>query len=108
MRFFRSERVSKLIREELSKILERELEFEALVTVTEVVTDKKMEHAKVLVSVLPETGEADAIKKLGAEAGRLQHELLKKINIKPMPRIYFEVDHGNENAAKVEKALLDE
>ena len=108
MRFFRSERVSSLIREEISRLLERELEFDALVTVTDVEVDRKLEHAKVLISVLPESGEAAALKTLGGEAGRLQHMLLKKINIKPMPRIYFEIDRGNENAARVEKALLDE
>ncbi len=108
MRSFRPERVGKLIREELSKVIERELEFKSLVTVTEVRVDGKLEHAKVLVSVLPTSGEADALRELGASAGRLQHLLMKKVNIKPMPRIFFEIDKGPENAAAVEKALLDE
>jgi len=108
MRFFRSERVSKLVREELAKLLERELEFEGLVTITEVEVDKKLDRARVKVSVIPASGEAAALKTLEYAAGSLQHKLLKKINIKPMPRIAFEIDRGLENAAKVEKALLDE
>jgi ribosome-binding factor A len=40
--------------------------------------------------------------------GNLQHLLNKKMNIRPMPRISFEIDGGLENAAKVEKALLCE
>ena len=101
-------RVQKLVREELSKIILRELEFgEVLVTITEVAVDKKLEMAKVGVSVMPIGAAAKVLKTLGDSAPRLQYLLMKKINIKPMPRIYFELDRGPENAAAVEKALLE-
>ncbi len=109
MKFFRSQRVSKLVREELGKILIREMEFgKALVTITEVDVDKKLEYAKVMLSVIPSDDEAEVLKELAKSVGHLQHLLMKQINIKPMPRIVFEIDRGPENAAKVEKALLDE
>ena len=109
MRFFRSQRVSSLICEELSKILEREMEFPgALVTITEVEVEKKLESARVMVSVIPSERGSDALLALGKEAGHLQHLLNRKMNIKPMPRIIFELDHGIENAAQVEKRLLEE
>ena len=50
---FRSERVGKLIREELSKMILREAELSALATITEVVVDKKLDGARVKVSVIP-------------------------------------------------------
>jgi ribosome-binding factor A len=107
MRFFRSQRVEKLIRDELGKIMTRELEFNgALVTITEVSVDKKLGRAKVKVSVIPSEASNVALTELGRVAGYLQYLLMKKINIKPMPRIYFELDRGPENAANVEKALL--
>ena len=102
---FRSERVGKLIREELSKMILREVELPALATITEVEVDKKLEGARVKVSIIPATGEKKVIEELTKKAGYLQHLLLKKINIKPMPRIMFVVDHGFENAALVEKLL---
>ena len=105
---FRSERVSKLIREELSKIIIREVEFpDALVTITTVEVDKKLERAKVSVSVIPSSAGDAALAELEKHTGHLQYLLMKKINIKPMPRILFSIDRGLENAAKVEK-LLDE
>jgi ribosome-binding factor A len=107
MRFFRSQRVSKLIREQLGGIIVREIEFHnALATITEVEVDKKLEHAKVKVSVIPSEKSAAALRELDRQAGCLQHLLTKKLNIKPMPRIAFEVDRGYENAARVEKKLL--
>ena len=107
MKFFRSERVSKLLKEHVSELIIREVEFKnALVTVTDVEIDKKLDHAKVKISVIPGDRALAVIKELDKQAPHLQYLLLKKINIKPMPRIAFEVDHGYENAAQVEKRLM--
>jgi ribosome-binding factor A len=109
MRFHRPERVGSLIREELSQLILREAEFPgALITITDVVVDKKMDNAKVKISALPLERAPGALKVLNSMIGNLQHLLNKKMNIRPMPRISFEIDGGLENAAKVEKALLSE
>ena len=104
---FRPARVGKLIREELSLMIIREMELPALATITAVTVDKNLEGARVEVSVIPSTAAAEkaVLAALTARAGHFQHLLLKKINIKPMPRIFFAIDHGPENAAKVEKLL---
>jgi len=108
MKFFRSERVSSLIREQLGELLVREFNFDgALATITDVEVDKKLEHAKITVSVIPSGRTTSVVGQLDREAGRLQHLLMKKINIKPMPRIAFAIDNGYENAAKVEKSLME-
>ena len=87
--------------------MERELEFAgALVTITGVEADKKLDHATIRVSVIPSERAEAAMQQLEHTAGHLQHLLMKKINIKPMPRIVFELDRGPENAASVEKVLL--
>ncbi|MDO8516115.1 MAG: ribosome-binding factor A [bacterium] len=102
-------RVGKLIREELARLIVRELEFPgALVTITEVEVTKKLDTARVLVSVIPATEAPASLKTLSKAAPELQHLLLKKIQIKPMPHILFEIDHGPENAAIVEKRLLED
>jgi ribosome-binding factor A len=102
---FRSERVGKLIREELSKMILREVELPALVTITEVEVDKKLDGARVKISVIPSKEDKNVLAILAAHVGHFQYLLLRKINIKPMPRIFFEIDHGFENAALVEKLL---
>lgn len=100
-------RVANLIQEELGKLILREVNFgNALVTITDVVIEHKLETATVKVSVIPEAKEGDALDLLNRSAGQLQYLLLRKINIYPMPRIHFEIDRGVENAAKVEKLLL--
>ena len=107
MRFFRSQRVSSLIREKLSWIILREIEVPgALITLTDVKVEKKLEQAVVKFSVIPSERAPEALKVLSAAAGKLRFILTREINIKPMPRIIFEIDRGLENAAEVEKLLL--
>ncbi len=105
----RPERVQKLIREELSKIILKELEFDgALVTITEVEVDKKLGLARVMLSVLPSSSANKALAIAERAAGNLQYVLMKKINIKPMPRIRFEIDRGPQHAADIERLLLNQ
>lgn len=106
---FRPLRVANLLRDELGMMIARELEFPgALVTITDIDVNKKLEIAHVMVSVLPSNKSAEALKILQAAKGELQYKLVRKLNIKPMPQLHFAIDHGPENAAAVEKALLGE
>ncbi len=107
---YRPERVSNLIKEELSAIIVKNVEFPAssLVTITDVNVDKKLEHAKIGISVLPSEGADKVLRILSKVAGHLQYLLMKRVNIKPLPRIVFEIDHGIEKLAKIEKILLDD
>lgn len=106
---YRPLRVSKLIREELAILVEKEIELDgALATITEVEVDKKLEHAKVGVSVLPEEKGEASFKTLKNAQPHLQYLLMKKMNIKPMPRIEFYLDRGPEHAARIEKVFLED
>ena len=106
---YRPLRVGKLLREELAILIEKEIELDgALATITEVEVDKKLEHAKVRLSILPSKAAEQGIKIFHSAQGHLQYLLMKKLNIKPMPRIEFVLDYGPEHAAKVEKILLKE
>ncbi len=106
MRFFRSERVGSVIQEELSKMIIRDIELPgALITIVEVLVEKKLDFARVHVSVIPASQEAAALRKLNMKIGEFQHALNRKMSIRPMPLISFVIDRGNENAARVEKLL---
>jgi len=123
---YRPERVANLIIEELNKIISREIEFfNCLVTITGVEVDKKLERAVVKFSVFsfcqgcpfqsnekcsegaPQNAQS-ILKILEKNQSHLQYLLAKKINIKPMPKIVFKIDYGAENAAAIEKILLDD
>jgi ribosome-binding factor A len=105
---YRPERVASLIKGELSKIIIREVEFPGLVTITNAEVDNKLKQATVKFSVLPSEKFEVVLKILEKNRSHLQYLLLKKINIKPMPQIVFEIDRGLEKAAEIEKLLLRE
>mgnify|MGYP001600284521 FL=1 len=87
----------------------KELEFPgSLVTITGVEVDKKLEAARVRLSILPQSSAKKALSIAEKYIGKLQYLLTKKMNIKPMPRIKFDIDYGAENASKIEKILLEE
>ena len=106
--FKRNQRVSELVRNELAKLILRELEFPgALVTITEVDVTPKLDYGRVKVSVIPSSKAKDALGNLNYHRRDLQRSLLRILNIKPMPELSFEIDHGNEKAAEIEKAFIE-
>lgn len=106
---YRSLRLANLIRDELAELFLRTQDFNgALVTITDITIDPKLGSAHVGISVLPETAADHITKQLNKSAGELQFAIVRKINIKPMPRISFFHDRGPENSATVEKRLLQE
>ena len=109
MKLFRPERVGSVIQEELSKMIIREVELSGgLITIVGVAVGKKLDYARVQVSVIPASLEAHALRVLNMKIGEFQHALNKKMNIRPMPLISFVIDRGYENAARIEKRLLEE
>ncbi len=107
MKLHRKQRMEQLIRDALAAMILRELEFDnTLLTLTEVEVSSDLKHAKIKVSVIPGNQADHVVEILNKRKPHLQYELLKKLNIIPLPEIHFIVDHGLENAAAVEKNLL--
>lgn len=104
----RPDRLGNLIREELSAEIHRTLEFQGfLVTLTQVELTQKLDTARVHVSVLPEEFEAKALKMLSRARYALTGYLIKRLRIRQVPELIFQLDQGLKNAAKVEKLLID-
>lgn len=105
----RKERLGSLIREELAKIVLKEIEFEnALVTITEVEISNDLEFADVNFSAIPFEKSKEVLKSLNEKRGYLQHLLIKKLKMRRVPELKFKIDEGLEKAAKVEKIIIEE
>jgi len=103
----RIERLNVVIREELAKILIREIEFPigVLVTVSRVRAAEDLFNAEIALSVLPtEQGEA-ALKLLGEHIFDIQQLLNKRLRMRPVPKIRFVQDTTEAEAAEVEAEL---
>lgn len=108
MAYQRHQRVESLIHEELDKLILKELEFEgALVTVTNVDVQKDLDYANIGISVIPAERAEGALAHLNNNLRQLQHLLLRKLNIKPMPELRFRLDMGLKKAAELEKQFME-
>ncbi len=99
MRPFRNLKAASVIQEELNKIFQEDFNFgEALVTITSVEVSEDMSLAKVKFSVIPFEKEIEVYKIIEGRRREIQRRLLKKMNIKPMPRVEFFIDQAKQSA----------
>ncbi|MEK7464770.1 MAG: ribosome-binding factor A [Patescibacteria group bacterium] len=92
MRPYRNLKISDLVQKELSKLLIRELDFEgAFVTITSVHVAEDLLQAVVILGIIPHERGPMVFAKLEEKRRLLQHLLLKKMNIRPMPTLRFQI-----------------
>ncbi|MFC1529014.1 30S ribosome-binding factor RbfA [Candidatus Latescibacterota bacterium] len=109
-RFKRSDRVSALIKREISIIIDQELRdfIKNMVTVTDVEMSRDLKNAKVFVSVLGSEGEIkSSLAALNSVSHSIREQLKVRIILKYFPRISFFYDSSTVYGMHIDK-LLDE
>jgi len=104
----RLQRVNELIKEQISRIILREIEFfpNILVTVTRVETSSDFRDTNVFISVLPEKNRSKTVDFLNRKIGLLQREINKSLRMKPLPRLNFLEERETAEAGKIEEILV--
>lgn len=107
----RTERVSDLIRDELSELMLREVRdprLDALISITRVEVTPDFSDARVYVSVMAEPKpQREALRALNAAASFFHRELKSRIQMRRIPFLVFRLDTSIEEAATV-LAHIDE
>lgn len=103
-----SERIKKindLLRDEVARIFLDELEKEdgILVTVTSADTSPTLEHTTIMISVFPKEKRNEIFKKLKKQIYHIQQTLNHRLNMRPIPKIRFEIDPSEERTNKIEE-----
>ena len=105
----RSERTSRLIRREISGLLEREVNdprLSILISVTEVSLSPDLRHAKVFVSTLGnEINKDDMLAGFNNASGFLRRELASHLKLKYTPQLSFHYDDSIERGARLLKLI---
>lgn len=109
MASFRDAKLESLYREELNNLIERDLErpVGSLVTITTIDISNGGANAKVGVSVIPEKMTEGVIKNLNGFANELHYKLIRKMNLRTVPFPEFFLDTGAQNAARLEKIVIE-
>lgn len=92
MRTFRNLRVADLIQEKLSELMLKECAFESvLVTIVGVEVDEDLKGARIRLGVVPKEKAGEVMLYLERMRRILQFKLSRVMNIRPMPRVRFEM-----------------
>ncbi len=92
MKPYRNLKAGSLIEDELGKMFARDFNFEgALVTILDVLVDEKLLHATVRLGIIPYEKGPGVYGMLTRHAADLHHQLVRKLNIKPVPFLKFEI-----------------
>ena len=95
-----------LIRDELGKIVDRDVEFPegSLVTITRVETSSDLRYATVFISIL-NADPSRVLEMLDKNVYPIQQRLNRKLRMRPVPRIRFVVDEEEVRREAVERSL---
>jgi len=101
--------INELIKNHMGDILLKELDLKPgiLVTVSKVDTSPDLRYTRIFVSVFPEKETQYVKKALHNGIYQIQGVLNKRLVMKPIPRISFEIDRTEAEAQKVEDILKE-
>jgi ribosome-binding factor A len=102
----RQQRVAEAIREIVAPFLQREVRdprITALVTVTTVKVTPDLKRAVVGVAILGDEAErVRTLEGLVSAEPAVRHELGRKLQLRSVPEVVFELDRGADHAARIE------
>jgi len=100
-------RINELLKEELSKIIEEEIDLESgvLITIIRVDASKDLRYARVLISILPDSKSGSSFRILTKQVYKIQQILNQKLSMKPVPKIKFDLDIGGKRYTEIEKII---
>jgi len=103
----RQEQVNSLIQKELGAILLAELELPlgSLLTISRVEVSSSLEHADIFVTILPDGQTERVLALVQKNVYHLQKLLDKKLVLKFVPKIRFQLDEGLQAANEVNEIL---
>lgn len=99
-------RVNELIKEEISKIIPKEVTEpgRGIITVTRVMTSADLHYATVFVGIMSENPMV-SLAMIEDARPRIQKALNSRIKMKFTPKIEFKLDHGGEHSERIERLI---
>lgn len=103
----RSQRVSHLLRKELSDIILNRLKDPRLgfLSVMEVDISSDLKVAKVYISVLKKEEQEETMQAIESATRFIRGELSKRLRMRVLPELFFKLDTSSEYATKINRLL---
>lgn len=108
--YARKQRVAKLLKEEISRLLQREVKDAriGMVTVTDVEVTADLKYATVYFHASGDDGrKTEALEGLSSAAGFLRSRLGRELRLRRVPELRFAIDPTLERAARINELLSE-
>jgi ribosome-binding factor A len=106
----RVDRINEQLRQEISLLIRDEVRDPrvGMATITEVSTSPELDHARVYVTALGSDEEKEAIVTgLRSAAPFIRGQLGRRLRMRRIPELHFEIDRNLENAQRIERLLRE-
>ncbi len=103
MSTIRNERLQEALREVAAEFLVREANRNTLMTVTRAVLSEDAKRASIMITVLPDTAEAEALAFANRNRTELKDFFKKRVRGALPPDITFEIDMGEKNRQRLDE-----
>ena len=98
----RHDRVNSLLLEMAAQFIQVEANPNPLITVTNIKTSSDYRNSTIYITTIPEGREEDALVFLKRRAGEMRYYIMKKSDLKVVPHLQFEVDHGERHRQHID------
>ena len=109
-RFQRTDRLNEQLKQEISLLIRGEVRDPrvGMATITAVESSRELDHARVYVTALGDEAEKQSVVEgLQSAAPFLRRELGRRLHIRRIPELHFELDRVLENASRIESLLRE-
>lgn len=105
---YRITQINNMLQQEIAALLQTEIDLKdfGLVSVTAVQTAPNLRSTKVFVNAMNHNHRL--LPHLEKYRGSIQKQLMKRINMKPVPKILFRLDASVAHAARIEELIEQE
>lgn len=104
----RREQVESLLTQALSQVLQRDVSdprIVGMVSITRISVSPDLKQATVYVSVLPDKYESRTIHGLQDASGHLHKQLMKRVALRIVPRLHFQLDDSLKKQSAIFEAI---
>src|SRR5687768_468205 len=108
--FRRTARINEQLRQEISLLLRAEVRDPrvGLATITAVETSPELDHARVYITAMGDDAEKEGVLVgLRSAAPFIRSQLGKRLHMRRIPELHFEIDRKLENAMRIESLLRE-
>lgn len=108
--FRRTARVNEQLRQEIALLIRDEVRDPrvGLTTITAVETSPELDHARVYITAMGEDAEKEeALSGLRSAAPFIRGQLGRRLHMRRIPELHFELDRKLENALRIESLLRE-